>query len=224
MSAKKYIMSLRNLYYYLFTIVFCMRKHSLFFLLTMFGLASMSCRGNSQQTNESQETIVSASEQVAEKTIYKGDLGQFALKGPVASISPENEPTVRFNREGQITEEDGSVKSSDEAEKVERNADGRIVRKDLLWHDGYETYDYNDRGLLVKYYYERFERKLTKEYQYNDEDELQHVVWTETGGLEEDDGTTVFDYKILERDSHGNWTRRINMDDTEETRTITYYE
>lgn len=184
----------------------------------------MSCRGNSQQTNESQEAIVSASEQVAEKTIYKGDLGQFALKGPVASISPENEPTVRFNREGQITEEDGSVKSSDEAEKVERNADGRIVRKDLLWHDGYETYDYNDRGLLVKYYYERFERKLTKEYQYNDEDELQHVVWTETGGREEDEGTTVFDYKILERDSHGNWTRRINMDDTEETRTITYYE
>lgn len=208
----------------------CMRKQSLFFLMGMFALVSLSCRGNNQQPNESKEADGTSSELATVKTTYKGDLGQFALKGPVASVSPENEPTVRFNRDGQITNEDGSVKASDENETVERDAEGRIVKIDLLWNDSYETYDYNDRGLLVKYYFERFERKVTKEFQYNDDDELIHVVWTETRRAEDDEEdeemqeeTDIFDYKILERDSYGNWIRRIGMFDTEEKRTISYY-
>ena len=41
---------------------------------------------------------------------------------------------------------------------------------------------------------------------------------------EGDDGVLVYTFTIMERDSHGNWTKRKDQNDNLETRQITYFE
>ena len=183
-----------------------------------------SCSANGKQSDATNQEIKAEAEtEEVTAVTFKGDLGQFALRGPVKEFSTPIGVHECFDRDGFLLDtETGKKKESDENNTVKRNEQGRIVRIDVLWNDSFETYDYDERGLLVKNYWEQFGRKVTKNYEYNEKGECLKMTFIETGGR--DDGTFVTEYKILERDRYGNWIRRIGANGDEETQTITYYE
>lgn len=182
-----------------------------------------------------QESMAQQRKTTAKKTVatqvkinvnFKGELGQWALRGPVKSYAYDFD-TIYFNRDGFRVEKDGKLLSSSVEEKttLKRDVKGRIssVKDDNF--DQFTTYQYNANGLLSQYYWEQYSRKLTKTYTYNSNGELTRMVWKETGGPQA--GTMVRTYTILARDRYGNWTKR-RVKDKYNTMTeecfITYYE
>lgn len=162
---------------------------------------------------------------------FQGELGLYELRGPVKVCkvieSWGGGDTYYFNRDGFKTDEKGKLLATNPEERMTytRDSKGRLasIKDDNM--DTYETYAYNANGLLSKYYWERFERKLTRTFTYNSEGELTKRVWKETGGQQ--DGTLITTYTILKRDSYGNWTeRREKSKYTNEVvkREISYYE
>lgn len=139
-----------------------------------------SCSANGKQSDATNQKIKAEAE--TEEVTFKGDLGQFALRGPVKEFSTPIGVHECFDRDGFLLDtETGKKKESDENNTVKRNEQGRIVRIDVLWNDSFETYDYDERGLLVKNYWEQFGRKVTKNYEYNEKGECLKMTFIETG-------------------------------------------
>lgn len=152
----------------------------------------------------------------------KGDLPIYNLYGPVKSCFYEDDKEdgefywVDFDRKGRLTSESGSKLSEMFKGKVERNKDGRMV--------------YGNRGIAKVYYY------------YDDAGFLRESIWAE-GDNEEYCTVRKYYYDkqglvrkisydglfpdqtftILETDSYGNWTKRINDKGYVTYQRFTYY-
>ena len=202
-------------------------------LLALSGLTAQSMLAQQRKSAAAQSTVKkttapkTVTTQPVIKVNFRGDLGQWALRGPVKRYVQDFD-TIYFNRDGYRTEKDGRLMSSNAEEDitVTRNSEGRItsIKDDGFGHHG--TYHYNVNGLMIKYYWVFGSRKMTRTYAYNSNGELIKRVWKETGGPQ--DGTMVTRYTILERDRYGNWTKRKVQNDNNrpeiETAVITYYE
>lgn len=202
-------------------------------LLALSGLTAQSMLAQQRKSAAAQSTVKkttapkTVTTQPVIKVNFRGDLGQWALRGPVKRYVQDFD-TIYFNRDGYRTEKDGRLMSSNVEEDitVTRNSEGRItsIKDDGFGHHG--TYHYNVNGLMIKYYWVFGSRKMTRTYAYNSNGELIKRVWKETGGPQ--DGTMVTRYTILERDRYGNWTKRKVQNDNNrpeiETAVITYYE
>ena len=195
--------------------------------LIVMGTAQESVAQQRKTTTTKTVTKKPTSTQPAIKINFKGDLGRWALRGPVKRYV-QGYDTIYFNRDGFQTEKNGKLLSSNaqESTTITRNSQGRIASIKNDNFDEYGTYYYNANGLMTKYYWVfRETRKMTRTYTYNSNGELTKMVWTETGGPQ--DGTLVRTYTILERDSYGNWTKRKMQDKYNseiETAEISYYE
>lgn len=172
-----------------------------------------------------------------EKTIGKGDLAAFELKGSVQSVVVKTEyDKVRYNfdEEGKLISING-VQTNEWYQNVERDEQGRI--------SAYTEGEY-DMVLSNKLIYGKngfLEKRITNDmgecvttYTYNEAGFLtsDHQVgeYTEMGADKPEKVDVKNTYKYKGIDDHGNWTRRetVPADDTEgpvyEARSIIYYD
>ena len=172
-----------------------------------------------------------------EKTIGKGDLALFELKGNVQSAVVKTEyDKVRYNfdEEGKLISING-VQTNEWYQNVERDEQGRL--------SAYTEGEY-DMVLSNKLIYGKngfLEKRITNDmgecvttYTYNEAGFLtsDHLLgeYTEMGADKPEKVDVKTTYKYTGIDDHGNWTRRetVPADDTEgpvyEARSIMYYD
>lgn len=172
-----------------------------------------------------------------EKTIGKGDLALFELKGNVQSavvITAYDKVRYNFDEEGKLISING-VQTNEWYQNVERDDQGRL--------SAYTEGEY-DMVLSNKLIYGKngfLEKRITNDmgecvttYTYNEAGFLtsDHQVgeYTEMGADKPEKVDVKNTYKYKGIDDHGNWTRRetVPADDTEgpvyEARSIMYYD
>lgn len=172
-----------------------------------------------------------------EKTIGKGDLALFELKGNVQSavvITAYDKVRYNFDEEGKLISING-VQTNEWYQNVERDEQGRL--------SAYTEGEY-DMVLSNKLIYGKngfLEKRITNDmgecvttYTYNEAGLLasDHLVgeYTEMGADKPEKVDIKTTYKYTGIDDHGNWTRRetVPANDTEgpiyEERSITYYD
>lgn len=172
-----------------------------------------------------------------EKTIGKGDLALFELKGNVQSavvITAYDKVRYNFDEEGKLTSING-VQTNEWYQNVERDEQGRISAYTEGEYDMVSSFKlvYGKNGFLEKRITNDMGECVTT-YTYNEAGFLtsDHQVgeYTEMGADKPEKVDVKNTYKYTGIDDHGNWTRRetVPADDTEgpvyEVRSIIYYD
>lgn len=162
--------------------------------------------------------------------LIKGELGLFELKGPVKSYTfkraGETETTTRtFDRNGFWLTYNGITLRSIYNMGITRDLQGRITKGEF--DEGYETYEYDARGRIVKYGYLYYDGGNGITYHY-DQNGLLYQAEDEPWGMDaEYYDTEVYNYKGYVLDKYGNWIQRLcytKFSGYDEQRTIEYYE
>lgn len=172
-----------------------------------------------------------------EKTIGKGDLALFELKGNVQSavvITAYDKVRYNFDEEGKLISING-VQTNEWYQNVERDEQGRISAYTEGEYDMVSSFKlvYGKNGFLEKRITNDMGECVTT-YTYNEEGFLtsDHLLgeYTEMGADKPEKVDVKTTYKYTGIDDHGNWTRRetVPADDTEgpvyEARSIIYYD
>lgn len=172
-----------------------------------------------------------------EKTIGKGDLALFELKGNVQSavvITAYDKVRYNFDEEGKLISING-VQTNEWYQNVERDEQGRISAYTEGEYDMVSSFKliYGKNGFLEKRINNDMGECVTT-YTYNEAGLLasDHLVgeYTEMGADKPEKVDMKTTYKYTGIDDHGNWTRRetVPADDTEgpvyEARSIMYYD
>lgn len=172
-----------------------------------------------------------------EKTIGKGDLALFELKGNVQSavvITAYDKVRYNFDEEGKLISING-VQTNEWYQNVERDEQGRISAYTEGEYDMVSSFKlvYGKNGFLEKRITNDMGECVTT-YTYNEAGFLtsDHQVgeYTEMGADKPEKVDVKNTYKYTGIDDHGNWTRRetVPADDTEgpvyEARSIMYYD
>lgn len=172
-----------------------------------------------------------------EKTIGKGDLALFELKGNVQSavvITAYDKVRYNFDEEGKLISING-VQTNEWYQNVERDEQGRISAYTEGEYDMVSSFKlvYGKNGFLEKRITNDMGECVTT-YTYNEAGFLtsDHLLgeYTEMGADKPEKVNVKTTYKYTGIDDHGNWTRRetVPADDTEgpvyEARSIMYYD
>lgn len=172
-----------------------------------------------------------------EKTIGKGDLALFELKGNVQSavvITAYDKVRYNFDGEGKLISING-VQTNEWYQNVERDEQGRISAYTEGEYDMVSSFKlvYGKNGFLEKRITNDMGECVTT-YTYNEAGFLtsDHLLgeYTEMGADKPEKVDVKTTYKYTGIDDHGNWTRRetVPADDTEgpvyEARSIMYYD
>lgn len=172
-----------------------------------------------------------------EKTIGKGDLALFELKGNVQSavvITAYDKVRYNFDEEGKLISING-VQTNEWYQDVERDEQGRLSAYTEGEYDMVSSFKlvYGKNGFLEKRITNDMGECVTT-YTYNEAGFLtsDHLLgeYTEMGADKPEKVDVKTTYKYTGIDDHGNWTRRetVPADDTEgpvyEARSITYYD
>lgn len=172
-----------------------------------------------------------------EKTIGKGDLALFELKGNVQSavvITAYDKVRYNFDEEGKLISING-VQTNEWFQNVERDEQGRISAYTEGEYDMVSSFKlvYGKNGFLEKRITNDMGECVTT-YTYNEAGFLtsDHLLgeYTEMGADKPEKVDVKTTYKYTGIDDHGNWTRRetVPADDTEgpvyEARSIMYYD
>ena len=123
---------------------------------------------------------------------------------------------ITFSQQGEWLTTNGGTPIKEFFNKaIRRDGQGRLVE---LHHEAGETceieidtYTYNEQGQLAQAVYTDDMGKNTETYTYDAEGNLTQMV-SLSEDAEEGENTTTTTYRILETDSHGNWTRREATD------------
>lgn len=172
-----------------------------------------------------------------EKTIGKGDLALFELKGNVQSavvITAYDKVRYNFDEEGKLISING-VQTNEWYQNVERDEQGRLSAYTEGEYDMVSSFKlvYGKNGFLEKRIANDMGECVTT-YTYNEAGFLtsDHLLgeYTEMGADKPEKVDVKTTYKYTGIDDHGNWTRRetVPADDTEgpvyEARSIMYYD
>lgn len=172
-----------------------------------------------------------------EKTIGKGDLALFELKGNVQSavvITAYDKVRYNFDEEGKLISING-VQTNEWYQNVERDEQGRLSAYTEGEYDMVSSFKlvYGKNGFLEKRITNDMGECVTT-YTYNEAGFLtsDHLLgeYTEMGADKPEKVDVKTTYKYTGIDDHGNWTRRetVPADDTEgpvyEARSIMYYD
>lgn len=172
-----------------------------------------------------------------EKTIGKGDLALFELKGNVQSavvITAYDKVRYNFDEEGKLISING-VQTNEWYQNVERDEQGRISAYTEGEYDMVSSFKlvYGKNGFLEKRITNDMGECVTT-YTYNEAGFLtsDHLLgeYTEMGADKPEKVDVKTTYKYTGIDDHGNWTRRetVPADDTKgpvyEARSIMYYD
>ena len=184
---------------------------------------------------EEGEEVAAIEEETAEPDVAKGDLAAFELVGPVKECtfrSSDFKIRRTFDKNGHWTKLDGNSVSTFFAGGISRDSQDRIVKgKTDPYEDLYVSYKYNASGQISEIVdAEYYDGGSISTFNYNGNGELVSITTQYTGmDAIEDEETgeetppSVDHVTILERDAHGNWTKR-KLGSTTQTRTITYYD
>ena len=129
------------------------------------------------------------------------------------------------------TKEDGKPLSEVFPGGVERDNEGRITKgRTDQYEDLAIVYEYDAKGQIARITYAVYmDGGSIDTFTYNDKGDMVSASTQATGmdAYDEETGEeaapVVSHFKILERDNHGNWTKR-ECDGLVQTRKITYYE
>lgn len=174
------------------------------------------------------ETPVEDDEQIssdADDAAIHGELGIFGLRGAVKEFTWSNGEeswTYGFDQAGMWISSKNCQSPAD-CQAVERDDQGRVTKMGDPYDECYETFAYNDDGLIEKHVMKDIDGYMLETNSFYDSQldctkEVNVVGDPLTGSGE---FTTTF--TILDRDSHGNWTKRKNQEGKTETREIIYY-
>ena len=123
---------------------------------------------------------------------------------------------ITFSQQGEWLTTNGDTPIKEFFNKtLQRDAEGRLT---ALRHEVEgtceiedDTYTYNDQGLLATARFADDMGTNTETYTYDTDGNLTQMV-SHSMDAEEGESTTTTRYRILETDSHGNWTRREATD------------
>ena len=196
---------------------------------TLFIAASMSllisCGNKTEKPALAGDTIASEIQgMVPDKTETTApDVRMHDLLGNVKSLKLYYDETntewcfhITFSQQGEWLTTNGGTPIKEFFNKaIRRDGQGRLVE---LRHEAGETceieidtYTYNEQGQLAQAVYTDGMGKNTETYTYDAEGNLTQMV-SLSEDAEEGENTTTTTYRILETDSHGNWTRREATD------------
>lgn len=184
----------------------------------------------------------------------QGDLAAFNLKGKVKSCTwvnhkagclqygfskNANKETTVFNQNGRCTKWNDILfaaqgrSGSALHNECKRDAKGRIVYGSLyggFYAPGFgeETLEYDANGKLARLVYEDAGATIETTFEYDAEGTMIRSTSNIENNMEETNETITVEYKVLAKDAHGNWTKRIAKPSKgvqwPEVRTIVYYE
>ena len=196
---------------------------------TLFIAASMSllisCGNKTEKPALAGDTIASEIQgMVPDKTETTApDVRMHDLLGNVKSLKLYYDETntewcfhITFSQQGEWLTTNGDTPIKEFFNKtLQRDAEGRIT---ALRHEVEatceiedDTYTYNDQGLLATARFADDMGTNTETYTYDTDGNLTQMV-SHSMDAEEGESTTTTRYRILETDSHGNWTRREATD------------
>ena len=151
------------------------------------------------------------------------DVRMHDLRGNVKSLKLYYEENttdwcfhITFSRQGEWLTTNGNTPLKEFFNKtLRRDSEGRLTE---LRHEvegtcevENDTYTYNDSGLLATAQFADDMGTNTETYTYDADGNLTQMV-SHSIDTEEGESTTTTRYRILETDSHGNWTRREATD------------
>lgn len=186
-------------------------------------------------TEKADTTAVTKSEAQQETTAP--DLVTNGLKGHVKKMVQYYDETDRsfswiitYTQDGTWATTNGVSLKKFFNEGVKRDAKGRIIALDRNVEETCETendtYTYDEQGRVKKETNSNEFSTSSYTYSYNSEGEIISAKVKESDA-EESDASYTLTYKILQRDDHGNWTRRIvsgNGQKCVTKRIITYWD
>lgn len=183
----------------------------------------------------------------------QGDLAAFNLKGKVKSCTwvnhkagcmqygfskTANKEITVFNQNGRCTKWNNIIfaaqgrSGSALHNECKRDAKGRIVYGSLYGGyyapgSGEETFEYNTKGQLASHVYEDAGAAIETTFEYDTDGTMTRSTSKIENYMEDNSETITVEYKVLAKDAHGNWTKRIATPSKgvqwPEVRTIAYY-
>ncbi len=153
----------------------------------------------------------------------QGELGIFALRGPVKECVWTTKDQTRklgFDKKGMWISENGKEPWSNYG-PVKRDNKGRMVLMGYEEESG-EQFTYNANGLMTKHVTIYMDGRDIATYTYNSKGECTKETFSYGDMYGSGKNSAIF--TILSRDSQGNWTKRKTQNGNVETRTITYHE
>ncbi len=139
----------------------------------------------------------------------KGDYKIYALRGKVSKVTYEYS-FVEFNNAGQVIKDEDFLRVGIDGREnnIVRDANGNILTIDLDEEELGTYLKYDDKGMLAEFKHTTDESEYEKTFTYNDDCELVSDGSAFTYYFGEGMGSAINnEYKILERDSHGNWIK-----------------
>ncbi|MCQ2250341.1 MAG: hypothetical protein MJZ66_04455 [Bacteroidales bacterium] len=169
---------------------------------------SADSKTDASATEAAAKTEASAPKKSQMADFEKGDYKIYALRGKVSKVTYEYD-YIAFNAEGQVIDDESFLRVGKDGmeNNIVRGANGNIISIDVDEEEMGTFLTYNSKGLLERFVHTTDESEYEKVFTYNADDELvsdttKYTYYFDSLGYE-----TTCDYTILERDSHGNWTK-----------------
>lgn len=179
--------------------------------------------GLSDKTETKTATKVKEEEKTVTVEPGRGELGIFDLRGPVKELTWKyvrgEKDTYGFDKNGFWITKNGKGLKALYINGIERDNLGRIKVGHFDYYE--DSFTYNSQGLVTEHACDG----VVSKYTYDKDGYLvkEFVSYPPDMGDEEGSGEEeTFNYTILEKDDHGNWTKRKCRQGTE-TRKIEYY-
>lgn len=190
--------------------------------------ATMPVQAQNKKKKVKRPTTTATTTSTTTAEVGKGDLPIFDLRGPVKSVKMETVFSADggiflFDRKGKWTKMDG-VKAEEAMSSTFFYDDHKRLAAMGMGNTSIE-FTYDNHGNVAKTNEVGTIYESTTVYTYNQEGEVTKISsrFASSGSKAEN---TIYNVTILDRDSHGNWTKRKVIGGGEnktETRTITYY-
>ena len=198
--------------------------HMLYHLFAATMLLFTSCGNKTDRPALAGDTVLAENLQPKQQPAEAApDVRLHDLHGQVKSLhlyydetNPEWCFHITFSQQGEWLTTNGDTPIKEFFNKtLQRDAEGRLT---ALRHEVEgtceiedDTYTYNDQGLLATARFADDMGTNTETYTYDTDGNLTQMV-SHIVEAEEGESTTTTRYRILETDSHGNWTRREATD------------
>ena len=189
------------------------------FLTLAAALCLAGCGSKSDKPALAGDTVLQATQTAPSAEAAAPDVRLHDLKGPVKSLELYYDETstdwcfrATFSQQGEwLTTNDGTPLKEFFNNGIERDSEGRLTALHRAVASTCEieddSYTYDTEGRLASAKYSDGSATTTEYYTYSPEGTVTEMR-CDTEDAEEGNSSTTTAYRILETDSHGNWTRR----------------
>ncbi len=183
------------------------------------GLLLAACGNKTEKPALAGDTVLQVTDKASAAEATAPDVRIHDLCGPVKSLELYYDETstdwcfrASFSEQGEwLTTNDGTPLKDFFNKGIERDDEGRLTALHRSVDDTCEieedAYTYDAEGRLASAKYSDGQTTTTEHYTYSPEGHITEMK-CDMEDPEEGNSSTTTTYRILERDSHGNWTRR----------------